>query len=140
MVREEAFWWLETGRRDLARARRSLNEDDRAAAVFWAQQAAEKVLKALHIALRGELPRTHSIRRLIEGLGLDLGLSSEELEAAYELTQYYHLSRYPNLVEGVPDEAISRAAAERAVEIAERIVRAAEKALDEAAKRGQGEG
>ncbi len=128
-IREQALWWLSTAKRDLERAATSLELGDRGAAVFWAQQAAEKALKALLLAFRGSFPKTHSIRRLVEELGLDLGLSKEELEDAYELTQYYYLSRYPDIVEGVPDDAISRRTAERAVEAARRIVRAAEEVL-----------
>lgn len=135
-VREQVWWWMKAAERDLERARTSLSLDDRAAAVFWAQQAAEKALKSLHLALRGDIPKVHSIRRLIEDLGLDLGLSEEELEEAYELTQYYYLSRYPDVVEGVPDEAISRRTAERAVQAAGRVVRAAEKVLEEAHRGG----
>ena len=57
-------------------------------------------MKVPLIALKDYAPKTHSIRRLFEELGSNLGLSSEELESAYELTQYYYLSRYPNIVEG----------------------------------------
>ncbi|MEB2836838.1 MAG: HEPN domain-containing protein [Desulfurococcales archaeon] len=64
---------------------------------------------------------------------MDLGLSEEELEDAYELTQYYYLPRYPDVVEGLPDEAISRRTAERAVAIAGRIVERAREALEGAA-------
>ncbi len=140
MVREQAFWWMSSARRDLERAYRSLREDDRAAAVFWAQQAAEKALKALLIAVKGWFPKTHNIRRLMEELGLDLGLGDKELEAAYELTQYYHLARYPDLVEGLPDEVISRETSERAVEAARRLVERAEEALERISRGGRGMG
>ena len=94
-------------------------------------------MKDLLLAFKGSYPKTYSIRRLIEGLGLDLGLSEEELEDAFELTQYYYLSRYPDLVEGMPDEVISRRSAERAVNAASRrIVEAAEGALEEASRGG----
>lgn len=59
-VREEAFWWIRTAKRDLERAYRSIGEGDRGAAVFWAQQAAEKALKAVLIAVKGYAPHTHS--------------------------------------------------------------------------------
>ena len=134
MIREQALWWLRVAERDLERARRSLSYDDRAAAVFWAQQAAEKALKALLLAFKGGFPKTRSIRRLTEELGMDLGLSEEELEDAYELTQYYYLPRYPDVVEGLPDEAISRRTAERAVAVAGRIVERAREALEGATR------
>ncbi|BAA79737.2 conserved hypothetical protein [Aeropyrum pernix K1] len=133
-MREKAWLWLRAARRDLGRAEYSLKVGDRAAATFWSQQAAEKALKGLLLAFKGDYPKTHSIRRLLEDLGLDLGLSEGELEDAFELTQYYYLSRYPDVVEELPDEVIGRRSAERAVNAARRIVEAAERALEEASK------
>jgi len=139
-LREQAYWWLRAAKRDLARAETSLSLGDRAASVFWAQQAGEKALKALHIALKGAAPRTHNLRRLLSELGLDLGLSEEELEDVYELTQYYYVARYPDVVGGLPDEAISRRTAGRMVEAARRVVEAAERVLEEVAGGGEGVG
>ena len=136
MVREEAWWWIRVAEKDLWRAEKSLRDDDRGAAVFWSQQAAEKALKAVLLAVKGWFPKTHSIRRLFEELGSNLDLGQEELEEAYELTQYYHLVRYPDITEGLPDDSISRASAERAVATARRVVEAAKKALEEALRRG----
>lgn len=135
-MREQTLWWFKVAEKDLERAKRSLSEGDRGAATFWAQQAAEKALKALLIALKGYAPKTHSIRRLFEELGNNLGLSNEELENAYELTQYYYLSRYPDIVEGLPDEAISEQTARRLVTVAEKIVEAARRVLEELSRQG----
>jgi len=135
-IREQALWWLSVAERDLERAKRSLEEGDRGAATFWSQQAAEKALKAVLLATRGDFPKTHSIRRLFQELGSSLGLSEEELEEAYELTQFYYLPRYPDIVEGVPDEAISERTARRAVAIAERVVKAAREALERVLSQG----
>ncbi len=110
-----------------------MERGDKAAALFWAQQAVEKALKSLHIALRGDAPKTHNIRRLFEGLDLDLGVSGDLLEKAYELTQYYFITRYPDLVEGLPNNVISLDTAVKGVKVAERIVRAAEEALERTA-------
>ena len=130
-MREQVKWWLLAAKRDLERAELSLEHGDRAGAAFWAQQAAEKALKALLLHVKGTFPKTHNIKRLFLELGSNLGLSEAELEDAYELTQYYHLARYPDIVEGLPDEIISTRTARRAVEAARRVVRAAEKALEE---------
>ncbi len=65
-----------------------------------------------------------------------MGLSREELEEAYELTKYYHLARYPDIVEGLPDESISRASAERAVSAAEKVVEHAKRVMEEASRGG----
>ena len=59
-----------------------------------------------------------------------------ELEEAYELTQYYYVARYPDIVEGLPDEVISGRTAERAVAAARRVVEAAERAVEEASRGG----
>ncbi len=64
-------------------------------------------------------------------LGDSLGLNRDELEEAYELTQFYYLPRYPDIVEGLPDEIISERTAKRAVAIAERVVEAAKRVLEE---------
>jgi len=93
-IREQALWWLGVAERDLKRAKSSLEEGDKGAATFWSQQAAEKALKAVLLATKGDFPETRSIRRLFQELGSNLGLSDEELEEAYELTQFYYLPRY----------------------------------------------
>jgi len=67
-VREQALWWMAAAERDLKRAERSLRENDRGAATFWAQQAVEKALKSLLLVIRGDFPKTHSIRRLFSEL------------------------------------------------------------------------
>jgi len=128
-MREEVFWWLELAKRDLERAKRAKEFEDKVSMVFWSQQAVEKALKALALAVKRDIPKTHSIRRLKEFIGEDLGLPINVWERAYELTQYYYVSRYPDIVEGLPDEAISRETAYNAIEVAEKVVRAVENRL-----------
>lgn len=139
-IREEALLWLRSAKRDLERAERALLEDDRVSVVFWSQQAAEKALRAVLLAVRGGFPRTHNIRRLFEELGSDLGLDRETLEEAYALTKWYHVARYPDIAGGVPDELISRREAEEALSVARAVVRAAEETLEELVERGRGGG
>jgi len=127
-VREQALWWLETAERDLGRAKRSLSEDDRAAATFWSQQAAEKALKALLLAIKGSFPKTYSLRRLLEEVGPSFRF--ERADELAELTTYYYISRYPDALEGVPDESISRRSAERAVELSSEVVRRAKEVME----------
>ncbi|QXD16597.1 HEPN domain-containing protein [Rhodocaloribacter litoris] len=60
--------WLRRARSDLTLARLSppdgvLRED----LCFHAQQAAEKALKALWVALEQPVPRTHNLKTLLEG-------------------------------------------------------------------------
>ena len=132
------LFWLRAAKKDLERAARALDEDDRVSTVFWSQQAAEKALKAVLLATKGVFPRTHNIRRLFEELGSNLGLDEETLEEAYALTKWYHVARYPDIAGGVPDELISRREAEEAFRAARAVVRAAEDALEELAKGGRG--
>ena len=129
--REQALWWLATAERDLERAKRALREDDRAASTFWSQQAAEKALKALLLALKGWFPKTHSLKRLLEELPPEI--TFERADELAELTAYYYISRYPDALEGVPDESISRSSAERAVKLSSEVVRRAKEIMDELA-------
>ena len=135
-IRETARLWVLMAKRDLERAEHSLEIGDRAAAVFWSQQAVEKALKGLLMAFKGWFPKTHNIRKLFMELGMTLGLDDATLEASYELTQYYHLARYPDLLEDLPDEVISGETARRAVEIAAKVVGRAEKAMEQATRTG----
>ena len=66
-VRREALNWLKEANYDLARARRSLADGDYALSVFMSQQAIEKALKALIIALKRKVPlRTHDLVSLYQ--------------------------------------------------------------------------
>jgi len=128
-MREEVFWWLGLAKKDLERAIRARDDKDKVSMVFWSQQSVEKALKALALAVRRDIPKTHNIRRLREFIGETLGLPEEVWEKAYELTQYYYVSRYPDIVEGIPDEVISLDTANEAVDIAEKVVKAVERRI-----------
>ena len=128
-MREEVFWWLGLAKKDLERAIRARDDKDKVSMVFWSQQSVEKALKALALAVRRDIPKTHNIRRLREFIGETLGLPEEVWEKAYELTQYYYVSRYPDIVEGIPDEVISMDTANEAVDIAREVVKAIERRI-----------
>ena len=70
---------------------------------FHAQQAAEKILKAVLIFLEIDFPRTHNIRTLLDLLpeGVDV---PQEVEESAILTDYAVESRYPRNSEPVDDE------------------------------------
>ena len=89
--------WLARARSDLALAQAVLAlpgvlpED----ACYHARQCAEKALKALLIHLRVQYPRTRIIStllHLIEEQGVDIAAG---VDAAFSLTQYATLTRYP---------------------------------------------
>lgn len=126
----EAERWLASAREDLAYARHAAAGGHHAPACFFAQQAAEKAVKAVHYAAGARAVIGHNIRALIEqleprSLALD-GL----LDAARELDLLYVPTRYPNgLDAGTPGEAFSSTQSERALEHADRLLRAAAEQL-----------
>lgn len=122
----EAVRWLETARGDLTTARVLLSNERYAHACFHAQQAAEKAMKSLWYSLDRD-PWGYSVRKLIDDL--------KELHADYyarmqdivpmaaELDRLYIPTRYPNgLPDILPDQAYFERDAERALELAERLI------------------
>ncbi|MAE70825.1 MAG: DNA-binding protein [Gemmatimonadetes bacterium] len=76
---------------------------------FEAQQAVEKALKALLIALEQSFPRTHDIDTLL-GLLVKLGESVPgELGDLGDLSEYAVHTRYPTLAEPVTREEYAKA-------------------------------
>lgn len=114
-------WWLQ-GLRDLAHAKHAVDDQDHEWAAFAAQQAAEKVLKALIVSRGGE-PWGHSITVLVEALPSDTAPGVAIVEAANRLDKHYIPSRYPNGFDsGYPGKLYTRGEAEGAITDAERIV------------------
>jgi len=92
---------------------------------FHAQQAAEKALKALLIALGIDFPRTHSIRRLLDLLTTDLNVPETVQETA-GLTDYAVLTRYPGDLEPVTEEEY-----QEAIRLAEMVLSWVEQTMQE---------
>lgn len=90
------------------------------ASVFFAQQAAEKALKAAYMHLKEEPPpRTHNLLELLE----DLNVSREDLvDAAMDLTPEYTITRYPDAAGGVPASLYNSRIAREHLEKAKLIV------------------
>ena len=123
-VRREAFNWLVEAEADLERARRALRDGDYALASFMAQQACEKALKAAYIGLaRRQYPRTHDLVALYEGLRGLVRLPADTAEMLAEVSQYYLTARYPSAGLELPSRSIRRFQAERAIRVAEVVVR-----------------
>ncbi|HEX6972570.1 MAG TPA: HEPN domain-containing protein [Limnochordia bacterium] len=107
-MREEAASWLAQADEDLATADYNLQGGRFYAAVFFAQQAAEKALKGLFIEAMNDLPpKTHNIVRLAR----QLGGTEDVLEAAIELNPEYFTTRYPDAAVGIPAEMFSQKSA-----------------------------
>lgn len=116
--------WLRHARSDLALARgRHDPEVLLETLCFHAQQAAEKAVKAILVSLGTTVPRTHSIRLLLDQLPRECQPPSEVFEAAI-LTDYAVLSRYPGDLEPVDNEEFLLAVqlAERTPDWAEAII------------------
>lgn len=130
----ESERWLRTAQEDLAYARHAAGSGFHAPACFFAQQAAEKAVKALHYAGGARAVVGHSVRSLIESLTDPPPSLVDELDSARELDLVYLPARYPNGLEtGTPAEAFSGSQSSRAVGQAQSIVDAV---LDEIAVDG----
>jgi HEPN domain-containing protein len=115
--------WLRRVRSNLARAQAGPASDDvlYEDLCFDAQQAAEKALKAVLVATKTNVPKTHSIERLV-GLLREGGVAVPgDLDEAAELTRFAAQGRYPTW-----HEDASREEYLRALELAVRVARWAE--------------
>lgn len=123
MVRREVLLWLRAADEDLSDARDALERRRWFRAAFYAQQAVEKIFKALFfIYCREEPPRIHAVTELYRTLkehGFTLPGDLEE--QLYVFNKYYTVTRYPDAAGGLPSESVDRVEAQRAVELAVRI-------------------
>ena len=94
--------WLVQAERDLEQAAASRRDGRHEWACFAAHQAAEKAVKALHLA-RGQEAWGHVVARLLAEL--PVGVPQHLVERAHVLDTYYVPARYPNgHPEGAPFE------------------------------------
>ncbi|GIW24936.1 HEPN domain-containing protein [Meiothermus sp.] len=130
----EAHRWLRQARDDLEAARALEAVGKYAQAAFFAQQAGEKALKAVWLALDAD-PWGHSLGRLVREMPGDAkGAFAPLLDNALALDKLYIPTRYPDaLAELTPAEAYTQAEARAALAQAEAILKAAEGWLEDAA-------
>jgi HEPN domain-containing protein len=117
-VRLEAERLLVQAEEDLVTAAVLLKEERFYAAAFFAHQAAEKALKALHIQRLLAFPRSHDLLSLAE----HLQAPEDVQEEARLLTPDYTLSRYPDAAGTVPAKLYGKPQATARVKAAERIL------------------
>ena len=117
--------WLREAEDDLSAAKDLLRLGRYSKACFFAQQAAEKALKALLIKRAGVFETTHSVLRLLEVLSEHgLEVPSELFEKAEALDRLYVPTRYPNVWPyGPPHVHYGQEDARRAIGDAEAIFR-----------------
>jgi HEPN domain-containing protein len=120
-LRPEVEVWWRQAQADLETARVTRDAGRQYAASWFAQQAVEKALKALHIEQRGRLaPRTHDL----EYLGREIGAPAIVSADLALLNPAFNLVRYPDPITGrapvdevTPEQAANQlAAAERVLE------------------------
>jgi len=115
--------WLRRARSNLARAKADRDVPDVVYEdlCFDAQQAAEKAIKALLVKQQVLFPKAHVIGELLtlaHNSGIDV---PPQIRESALLTDYAVVTRYPGSAEDV-----TAAQYERAIELAERVVRWAE--------------
>ena len=123
--------WFNQGIRDAELARWCIEGGHYEWACFAAQQAAEKVIKAVFQKLGGDA-WGHSVTDLLRALPSSLTVETGLLNAARELDRHYIPARYPNShPSGAPFEHYMQGEAVRAVSNAESIIAFCEGVLAE---------
>ncbi len=127
MLKDIVCRWIEKAKNDLEIAEIILGEGFHGESAFHSQQAAEKALKALLVALNMQPPRSHNIHlllRLLEERGIDT-IVPRRIRAE-RLTVYAVETRYPDFGE----EPSAEEAAE-ALSLAKQVVEWAREKLKE---------
>jgi len=133
-MRREANLWLRSAEDDIIDAEFFLSNKRYFRTAFFAQQAVEKVLKALFLALaREDPPKIHSLTELYRILNEKSGFRLPESveEQLYFLNKFYTVSQYPDAANGLPSESVDRIEAERALSVAKEVMCLARKYFGE---------
>ncbi|MEM1646697.1 MAG: HEPN domain-containing protein [Ignisphaera sp.] len=121
-MREEVEKWLKQALEDLATAKDTIATGHYYASAFWAEQAAEKALKALLIS-KGRIERTHDLNELLDIIKEEMGLPVDEIRnEVSKLTLHYIISRYPDAANTIPYLLYTKEDAEELVKKAEKVV------------------
>ena len=119
MTRREADWFAQA-ERDLEQARESQQSERHEWACFAAQQAAEKAVKALHLA-KGQEAWGHLVARLLRDLPMEI--EGDLIDKGKTLDNFYVPTRHPNgHPEGAPFEHYSRIQSNQAIQYAGEII------------------
>ena len=119
--------WRKQARADLENARLTTGIGAHYVCVLLCQQAAEKMLKAAYMAVKGEeAPFTHNLAALLRALGSPADILAESTT----LTTDYLGTRYPPLTDAIPAETYGEAESVDRLARAERITEWAEGLID----------
>lgn len=114
--------WLNQAERDLEQAQASRDAERHEWACFAAQQAAEKAVKALHLA-RGQEAWGQVVARLLAELPQSVSAPDNLRQKARVLDNFYIPTRYPNnQAEGAPFEHYGPLQSEEALCYAREII------------------
>ncbi len=119
-MEEEIKNWLESGKNDLKTASYNLDGGRLDAAAFFAQQAAEKFLKAMQIKKLGKFEKTHDLVLLAKSVGAPTRI----IKLCEILAPFYTVTRYPDVRISYGKEKVSSA-----VEASEKVGRWVEQNL-----------
>ena len=107
LIMNRAADWLRQAERDLGFAETGAGAGYHEGAAFYAQQSAEKAVKALIQFLHGGV-RGHSITDMLRQMPESVDVTASLLNAAQELDKVYVTSRYPNgFASGTPADYFS---------------------------------
>jgi HEPN domain-containing protein len=116
---ETAPWWRQADA-DLTTGDIYLDNDRWYAASWFAQQAAEKALKALWIEQTRQIPmRTHDVRQL----GRSVNAPNHVEHDLNLLFPIFSLTRYPDALGVAPIDIITEAEARQHIDAARRVLR-----------------
>jgi len=114
--------WFRQADRDMELAQISRSAAHHEWCCFVCQQAAEKAVKALHLA-RGQEIWGHVVAKLLQELPASESLPAGLLDKARILDAYYVAPRYPNgHPEGAPFEHYGQLHSDQAIEHAHEII------------------
>jgi HEPN domain-containing protein len=127
----EAGRWFRQAQADLEVVRTLQAAKHHAAACFYAQQAAEKALKAVLFSQGSRMVLAHSVRELARQCQQHEPAFAEVADEAALLDQFYIPTRYPNGLPSpaIPSESYTATQSEMAQAVAARAVRAVENYL-----------
>ncbi len=117
-MRKEVSRLWEQALEDFDTAEKLLEVEKYYASVFFAEQAAEKALKALFIKKKKRAEFTHDLTELAE----KLNAPEDIYEAAAELSPDYTITRYPNAANAVPAKLYTRKSAEIHLKCGEEVI------------------
>lgn len=117
-MRKEVENWIKQAEADLKTSRDCLTSKNYYAAAFFAEQCAEKALKAYFVFSKNDMaPKTHNLFEL----AMAVSLPKELIPIARKLTPDFIVSRYPDAAGGVPAELYDEESGKDALKRAEVI-------------------